>query len=603
MLSSSRPIAIGLGVFTLALLAAASAVAQPYNCEEVMVPMRDGTKLAADVYMPVNQGDGPFPVILERTPYNKGDCAHRFAPYFAQRGYVAIVQDERGRYNSEGVYHWLLDQAWHERQDGYDTIEWAGTQPWSTGKVGTQGLSFTCFNQYLTAPTRPPHLAAMFCAHSASNAYKDLYWAGGALHMIMPTWLLSQNEMVQPVPLDDPGRRTGYVGRDQAWLQWHQRRLETEMPIGQSMLTRMMTDMIENPYYNDYWRQYAVDEQWDQIDTPIMHYASWYDRYPHSQVGHFNGIQAQGMPNARDSQRLFVGPWLHGAGLINARVIGDLDFGPEAAIDYNGLRLRWFDYHLKGIDNGIMDEPKVSLFIMGANTWRREHEYPIAREVRTDYYFRADKADSVDSLNDGTLSTEAPGDEAPDTYEYDPRDPVPSIGGDQFIQPMGARDNRPADVRSLTFTTPVLEEDTEVTGMPTVELWASSSAVDTDWTVTITDVHPDGYSQTLRQNILRARYREGDEAPVLMSPGEVYKFVIEMYPISNLFKAGHRIRMTVSSSAFPKWLPNGNTGREMDEDMPVIIAENTIYHDAERPSKAILPIIPAGSASAGDGRH
>ena len=345
-----------------------------------------------------------------------------------------------------------------------------------------------------------------------------------------------------------------------------------------------------------------MDEQWDQIDTPIMHYASWYDRYPHSQVGHFNGIQAQGMANARDTQRLFVGPWLHGAGLINARVIGDLDFGPEAAIDYNALRLRWFDYHLKGIDNGIMDEPKVSLFIMGANTWRRENEYPLAREVRTDYYFRPDTADSIDSLNDGTLSTEAPGDEGSTSYEYDPRDPVLSIGGDLFIQPMGARDNRPADRRSLTFTTPVLEEDTEVTGMPTVELWASSSAVDTDWTVTITDVHPDGYSQTLRQNILRARYREGDEAPVLMTPGEVYKFTIQMYPISNLFKAGHRIRMTVSSSSFPKWLPNGNTGREMDEDMPVVIANNTIYHDAEHPSKVILPIIPAGPG-AGPGRH
>ncbi len=574
------------------LLAAGSALAQGYECSEVMVPMRDGVRLAADVYMPMGQGDGPFPVILERTPYNKGGCEHRHAPYFAQRGYVTVVQDERGRYNSEGVYYWLLDEAWHERQDGHDTIEWAGTQPWSTGKVGTMGLSFTCFNQYLTAPTRPPHLAAMFCAHSAANAYRDLYWAGGALHMIMPTWLLTQNEMVQPVPLYDPGRRGGYVGGDEAWRRWHERRLETGMNFGKSMLTRMMTDMIENPYYNDYWRQYAVDERWDQIDVPIFHYASWYDRYPHSQVAHFNGIQAEGGPNARDAQKLFIGPWLHGAGAVTARVIGDLDFGPEAAIDYNALRARWFDHHLKGIENGVMDEPRVSLFVMGANSWRGEHEYPLAREVRTDYFFSAESSGSIDSLNDGTLRTEPPGAEPPTSFAYDPNDPVPSIGGDLFIEPNGARDNRPAERRSLTFTTPALTEDTEVTGMPTVELWASSSAVDTDWTVTITDVHPDGYSQTLRQNILRARYRDGDEAPTLMTPGETYKFTIEMYPISNLFKAGHRIRMTVSSSSFPKWYPNGNTGREMDEDMPVVVAENTIHHDTERPSKVVLPIIP-----------
>ena len=595
MFPDSRPSAILWSALAVVLFTTGAAEAQSFSCEEVMVPMRDGVRLATDVYMPEGQGDGPFPVILERTPYNKGGCEHRFAPYFAQRGYVAVVQDERGRYNSEGVYYWLLDEAWGERQDGYDSIEWAGAEPWSSGKVGTMGLSFTCFNQYLTAPTRPPHLAAMFCAHSASNAYKDLYWAGGALHMIMPTWLLTQNEMVQPVPLHDPGRRGGYVGGDEAWRRWHERRLETRTPMADSMITTMMTDMIENPYYNDYWRQYAVDEHWDEIDVPIFHYASWYDRYPHSQVKHFNGIQAQGGPRARDSQKLFIGPWLHGAGLITARVIGDLDFGPEAAIDYNGLRLRWFDYHLKGIDNGIMDEPAVKLFIMGANTWRGEHEYPLAREVATDYFFRADRSGSIDSLNDGTLSREPPGDEAPDTYRYDPRDPVPSIGGDLFVQPNGARDHRPADRRSLTFTTPALEEDVEVTGLPTVEFYAASSAVDTDWVVALTDVHPDGYSQTLRQNILRARYREGDEAPVLMTPGEVYKFVIEMYPVSNLFKAGHRIRLTVSSSSFPKWYPNGNTGREMDEDMPVIVAENTIYHDAERPSKVILPIIPAGA--------
>lgn len=324
---------------------------------------------------------------------------------------------------------------------------------------------------------------------------------------------------------------------------------------------------------------------------PFFHYAGWYDRYVHSQVKHFNGINELGGPNARGRQKLFIGPWTHGAGEITDRIVGDIDFGPAAAVDYNALRLRWFDYHLKGIDNGIMDEPAVEIFVMGANSWRSENEFPPARAVPTTWYFRGGPSGSVASLNDGLLEREAPAAETPDTYRYDPMDPVPTIGGDLFIQPMGARDHRPADRHSLTFTTPPLEEDTEVTGWPRVELYASSDAVDTDWVVTITDVHANGYSQHLRQHIQRARYREGDEAPVLMEPGTIYQFVIDVYPISNLFKAGHRIRITVTSSSFPKWYPNGNTGREMDEDFPVVVATNTVYHDREHPSRVVLPVV------------
>ena len=283
---------------------------------------------------------------------------------------------------------------------------------------------------------------------------------------------------------------------------------------------------------------------------------------------------------------------------ITARVIGDLDFGPEASWDYNALRLRWFDYHLKGIDNGIMDEPPVRIFVMGENVYRDENEFPLARTDYQDFFLRAGTSGSIDSLNDGVLSREGPADdEAPDAYQYDPRDPVPSIGGDLFVQPNGARDHRPADRRSLTYTTEVLSDAVEVTGLPKLEFYASSSAVDTDWVVTITDVHPSGYSQTLRQNVLRARHREGHEKPVLMEPENVYRFEIEMYPISNVFLEGHRIRITLTSSSFPKWYPNGNTGKETDEDRPGIVATNTIYHDRERPSKVTLPIIPRGATT------
>lgn len=580
---------------TLSLLPSAAA-AQTWECSEEMVSMRDGVQLATDVYLPHNQFEGPYPVLIERTPYNKGGCENRHALYFVKRGYVFVRQDERGRHRSEGTYYWLRDEGWGERQDGYDTIEWAAQQPWSNGKVGTLGLSFTCANQYLTMVTRPPHLEAMFCAQFATNIYKDLYYAGGAIHMIMPTWLLTQNEMVQPLGQNFP-RHRGYLGDGGTWMRWYDRKAESEEPFAASMISPMLEDLLGNPYYNDYWRQFAIDEHWDEVDVPIFHYSGWYDRYPHAAVKHFNGINQRGGERARGRQKLLLSPNLHGAREITARVIGDIDFGPEASFDYNALRLRWFDYHLKGIDNGIMDEPPVRIFVMGENVFRDENEFPLARTDYQDFYLRAGKSGSIDSLNDGVLSREPPGDEPPDTYDYDPRDPVPSIGGDLFVQPNGARDHRPAGRRSLTYTTAPLETAVEVTGLPSIEFYASSSAVDTDWVVTITDVHPDGYSQTLRQNILRARYREGDEKPVLMNPGEIYPFEIEMYPISNLFLEGHRIRIVLSSSSFPKWYPNGNTGKEIDEDFPGVVAKNTIYHDREHPSKAVLPVIPRGSST------
>ena len=587
---------IGLGA-AMFLVGQATAHAQAFACEEVSVPMRDGVKLATDVYRPVDQGEGPFPVVMERTPYDKGACSNDWAIHFATRGYVAIRQDERGRYQSEGEYYWLRDEGWGERRDGYDTIEWAAVQPWSNGKIGTIGSSFTCLNQYLTAPTRPPHLTAMFCGQSASNAYKDLYYAGGAIHMIMPTWLLTQQEAARPFRLNPPGGSSGYAGNADVWTAWYRKTLDEGLSLERSLVSDMLRDMLDNPYYNDYWRQFAIDEHWSEIDVPILHYAAWYDRYPHSQVKHFNGIRELGGPRARNSQKLVIGPWLHGRGEIMDRIIGDIDFGPEAAIDYFDLAMRWFDHHLKGIDRGIMDEPPVRLFILGANTWRDEHEFPLARTAYTDYYLRSGPSGSIDSLNDGVLATEPPGEEEPDVYEYDPRNPVPSIGGDLFVQPNGARDHRPADRLSLTYTTAPLEAATEVTGLPKIEFYGSSSAVDTDWVVAISDVHPNGYSQILRQNILRARYREGDEEPALLTPGELYKFEIEMYPISNLFQTAHRIRITLTSSSFPKWYPNGNTGKELHEDVPGVVATNTIYHDREHPSRVVLPLIPSGGGT------
>ena len=572
------------------LLFPALAAAQNWTCEQLMVPMRDGTRLATDVYLPRGQGPGPFPVVLERTPYNKGACSRSSAEYFAARGYIAMAQDERGRYESEGEYYWLMDEGWGERQDGYDTIEWAARHPMSSGKVGTHGLSFTCANQLLTAPTQPPHLEAMFCSQYASNSYRDIFWQGGALHMVLPTWLLTQREMVKPLRMNVPGHR-GYLGSGDAWTAWYDEHREVGDSFTESMFSDMYNDLVGNPYYNDYWRRLAVDEQYDKFDVPIYHLGGWYDRHIHGTVQHFKRVNEVGGPRGRGQQKLIVGPWIHGWPPTGDRV-GDMNF-PGSSIDHLALRLRWFDHHLKGHDNGIMDEAPVLIYVMGDNVWREENEFPLARQQEEDWYLRAGPAGSIDSLNDGLLSRDAPPDaEAPDSYEYDPRKPAPTIGGDLFVEPRGAQDHRPADRVGLTYTSEPLDAPLEVTGIVRVEFFAASSAVDTDWVVTMNAVHESGYSQLLRQMIQRARYREGDEAPVLLTPGEIVPYTVELYPMSNVFLPGQRIRLTVTSSSFPKWYPNGNTGREMMEDRPGVVATNTIYHDAEHPSKVVLPVIP-----------
>ena len=596
-----------LAVAVSVLAAPRPAAPQTYECREVMVPMRDGVRLATDVYLPT-QGTGPWPVIMERTPYDKSDCSYPHADYFAARGYAVLIQDERGRYRSEGEYYWYRIFG----PDGHDAVEWAGTQPWSSGKVGTMGLSFPCVNQYAILPHDPPHLAAVFCAHAFGDPYRYIHYQGGALQMHLPGWLLTQREMAKPRPLA-VGRQTAGPSvsvPDDAWFEWYRRKQEGNLSIRDAIMSDMFQDLIENPYYNDYWRELNVNEQIEKIDVPIFHYASWYDRYTDAQSRLFNAIRERGGERARESGRLQLGPWLHGGGGVRGspapmtnRVIGDLDFGPKASIDYNALRLRWFDYHVKGIENGIGEEPPIKIFVMGANTWRYENEFPLARTVYTDYFLRSGPSGSINSLNDGLLSSEPPSSgEPPDSYEYNPMKPLSAIGGDLHVEPMGARDHRPVDRLSLTYTTPPLEEDLEVTGWPVLEFYASSSAVDTDWVVTLSDVHPDGYSQHLRQNLLRAKFREGFERPVLMTPGQPHRFRIEMFPIANVFKEGHRIRIAIQSSSFPKWYPNQNTGRELYEEVPGVVATNTIYHDGERPARLTLPVIPRARGASESGR-
>lgn len=555
-----------------------------YTCTEVQVPMRDGLELATDLYLPM--GTGPFPVVIERTPYDKNDCNWRRAPYFAERGYAVLIQDVRGRFASPGTFYQYRDEGWGRLQDGYDTIEWAGTQPWSTGKVGTFGTSYSCFNQNMTAPTQPPHLTAMFCNDSSHSWFIHRY-GGGALGMTGMNWFLGYNEAARPVSTNMRG------DEPQDWLNWHVRRIERNQGFWESWQSQNMADTLANPVYNDFWRQYAPIEHVDKFQVPVYYKSGWYDRYPHSATEMFNAIRNKAATElARDSVKLIIGAWLHGG---SNRQIGDLDFGPDAEINHPALMVRWFDYHLRGVDNGIMDEPRVRIFLMGSNRWLTADEFPLNDAVDTKFYLSSVSSGSADSLSDGSLlRQEPPANDEPDTYTFDPRNPILSIGGDLFTEPMGARDHRPADNQSLTFTTPALLEDLAIAGPSTVELYASSSTDDTDFVVTLIDVHTDGYAQILRQNIIRASRRESLEQPTAIVPGRVYKYTIPIYPVGNVFKKGHRLRLTVSSSSFPRWLPNHNRFMFDNEQAPWTTAINTIYHDEQRPSVLIVPVIPAG---------
>ena len=543
----------------------------------IMIPMRDGTQLAADIYMP--SGKGPFPALVERTPYGKSG-GEEDGRYFARRGFAVVVQDVRGRFASEGDYYFLRDEAWGERQDGYDTVEWIAVQPWSSGSVGSYGTSYGGMNSYLTAVTRPPHLKAVFSSMAFRDLYREQKYPNGAMRGFALNWMVNYGTILRPLTTS---------ADFQAWLK---SQTGSATSFYRSLLSQEALDTFDHPSDGPFWHQWAIYKKWSEIDVPIYHHNGWYDRFTEGATGNFAGIVKSGKSEkTRNSQKLIIGPWPHGSS--GPREVGDIDFGPEAEVEVNAVRLRWFEYWLKEIDNGIMEEPPVSIFVMGENKWRHENSWPIARTRHVPYYFRSGSHPPQFSLNDGVLSSQQPGGaEKPDEYVSDPLNPLPTVGGEANPDgPSGPQDQRPVEARSLTFTSEPLLEDLEVTGQVQVVLYASSSAVDTDFVAMLSDVHPDGYSLYLRQQVLRARYRESLDKPVLMEPDEIYKFTFQLLPTSNVFKAGHRIRVSISSSSFPKWIPNTNSGKQLGEDTKLVQATNVIYHDSAHPSHVVLPLI------------
>ncbi len=592
---------------------------------DVMVPMRDGVRLAADIYYPARDGarlEGKFPAILERTPYNKGGRFHGmpgypWQPFYASRGYVCISQDVRGRFKSEGTWHMMIDDV----ADGFDTAQWLIEQPWSDGGFGMIGTSYVGGTQHAMALGNPPGLKTLVPVDAVVDAGYFGMRYGGAWELRFTNWIFSMAAPEGSRASRDPATREALeecARNIRGFIQ--------KLPIRKGA-----TPLHLAPEYEE-WLVFAMshgenDAYWKQPglglthnidaykDVPVYLVGGWYDSWARQTTMSYAALSK----NKRSPVRMILGPWIHGSHMMSMH--GDTDFGASAALDGLEFRLRWFDRWLKGIHNGVENDAPVKIFVMGGGSeamgpdgrhrhggvWRDEYEWPLARTHFTPYCLHTDRTLSIEPPREANSST---------TYEYDPQNPVPSIGGNissaMEIMQQGAWDqkggphiwNCPNEIRLssrpdvIVFMTPPLADDIEVTGPIEVKLWASSSAVDTDFTAKLLDVHPptadypEGIEMNLEDGIIRARFRGSLEHAEQMNPGEIYQFIIQLYPTSNLFKAGHRIRLDISSSNFPRFDPNPNTGEPLNEHTHTIVAHNTIYHDAAHPSHALLPIIP-----------
>jgi putative CocE/NonD family hydrolase len=549
----------------------------------VPAKMRDGVVLRADIYRP--KADGKFPVLLTRTPYDKrGEMD--FGPAAAARGYVLVTQDVRGRYTSEGEWYTFKNES----QDGYDTVEWAAALPYSNGKVGMFGGSYVGATQMLAAIASPPHLAGILPIVTASNYHENWTYQGGAFEQWFDqSWTtgLAENTL---------DRR---MSKDSYATRWDTKLPLTDYPLldlgAPAGLADYYLDWLAHPTYDDYWKRWSIEEHLSQIKVPALHVAAWYDLFQDGTFRNYLGIKAHGGSEAaRNGQRLLV---IVGGHAGSGPIIGEVDFGKDSVISEDAITLRWYDYLFKGINNGMGGEKPVKLFVMGKNVWREEQDWPLTRAQETRYYLHSSgKANTLSG--DGTLSTATPTTETADQYVYDPANPVPTHGGplccDALHEPAGAFDQRPVENRDdvLVYTTPAFEHDTEVTGPITLEVYVSTSAVDTDFTGKVIDVGPEGFARNLTEGILRGRFRDSRDKAELMNPGQVCKLTLNLWSTSNVFLTGHKLRLEVSSSNFPRFDRNLNTGEDEGRTDDWVKATNAVYHDREHPSALILPMVP-----------
>lgn len=567
--------------------------------QNIPVPMRDGTILYADVYRP--SGRGRYPVLLQRLPYGKHKPRYRslyLEPMRAvNRGYVVVLQDVRGRHVSEGEFYPYR----YESQDGYDTVEWCAAQSWCDGSVGMFGISYHGATQWLAAVEAPPALKAIAPGVTADSYYDSWTYLGGVFQSFwMSDWAAS-------FVLDNVGRQPDDNPEAIAALrQWRRdpHAMARHLPLQDMPALRGLAeyyyDWLDHPTYDDYWKALSPRERFDQVTVPALNIGGWFDGFMRGTIRCYAGIRARGATDvARQHQHLLVGPWLHGP--MPAAYAGQGFFGGAAsaeAIDIQGIHLRWFDHWLKGDTNGIDTDPNTMIFVMGANIWRREEAWPPPSAQPVTYFLRSEGR--ANTLNgDGRLSLDPPrAGEPADHYLYNPIDPVPTCGGAHLhgipgVFATGVQEQSTVESRAdvLVYISDPMEKDTEVTGHVSVTLWAATSAPDTDWTAMLVDVHPDGRAYNVCDGIVRARYRTSLEQPSPIDPGNAYAYNIDLGPTSMLFRRGHRLRLAVSSSNFPAYARNLNTGGFHAEEIEPRPATQTLLHDADHPSYVTLPIV------------
>jgi putative CocE/NonD family hydrolase len=560
------------------------------------IPMRDGVILRADVYRP--DDDEPHPVVLARTPYNK-QLADPPRPWLrlASEGYTVVVQDCRGRHASDGEFWPFRD----EMNDGYDTVEWIAAREWCTGKIGMCGTSYLGVTQWLAAAAAPPHLTTIVPAFTASD-YHDgwIYHSGALLLSFAIGWALpfALGELERSdIPAEQrPAIAEQIRGMLSDVPDTVSRLPLTDVPAFRDHgLASYYFDWLAHPEDDEYWRQWSIEAHHEKITIPVLAFGGWYDMFLRGTIRNFLGLRANGATDeARTGQRLVIGPWAHGKPLYGPNPDPVISFGlAGTSFDVEGLTVRWFDHWLKGIDNGVMEKTAaVTSFTLGENRWREADDWPVPGTTFVDYYLHSTGSADRDA-NDGRLTTEAPGEEEPaDVYTFDPRRPVPTVGGAAYGDG-GARDQRGVESRAdvLTYTSDPLDRDMRVTGPVSVRLWAATTARDTDFAAKLVDVAPDGLAMNLTDGIVRARYRNGQSQQDLVEPGSVTQYTIDLDATSNVFKRGHRIRLEVSSSNFPRFDANPNTGGTFGADAVGTAALQSVHHSAGKASRIILPVV------------
>lgn len=617
----------------LILLTCPSAIAQAWPppggegpcrvTKETNVParMRDGVVLYADVYRPVTKD--PVPVILMRTQYNKEAAQvepSRFQTpaWFASHCYIVVIQDIRGQYASKGTFY----EYAHDRDDGYDSVQWAAHLPGADGKVGMYGSSYVGATQWLAATATPPALKTIVPSNTASDYYDGWTYEDGAFRLaFIEGWMMET--IVHSAALNRGDVKLAAALHDDykdlaKWMHFTPYDRFTPFHPGDPAVAPYFFDSIRHSTDDAYWKQFSIQSRYNKVDLPVLAFDGWYDAFIHGALRNFEGMRHGGeTEQARTDQRIVIGPWEHVAwGRPSSPVSPRLKaIGPVANSPVNELTLAWFDHFLKGEDNGIATGPRVDYFEMGENKWHTAADWPIPGTQYQQWYF-ASGGHGASVMGDGTLSEMAPGENqspapaaaASDAFVYDPSDPVPSIGGHSCCSwltgPQGQFDQSAIEQRSdiLVYTSAPLKEPLDVTGPITVTLYAKSTAPDTDFTAKLVDVCPDGTAINLANGIQDARFRDSLSHPTLIHPGEIYKYTIHVWPTSNLFLPGHKIRVEISSSDFPQFAPNPNTGAPFGVSARWQKATQTILHDREHPSSITLPVIPENVSGPGADR-